>query len=111
VQQSSIIFLGDYSDTSRAGLLVVGSIGFPSSESDVRDIEDATSRRRIFAGHAGWGEGQLEEELERGDWITERALAADLFSEDPEDLWTAVLERKGGSYALLARMPVDPSVN
>jgi putative transcriptional regulator len=111
VQQSSIIFLGDYIDTSRAGLLVVGSIGFPSSESDVSEIEQATSRRRIFAGHAGWGEGQLEEELERGDWITERALAEDLFSEDPEELWTAVLERKGGSYALLARMPVDPSVN
>jgi putative transcriptional regulator len=111
VQQSSIIFLGDYTDSSSAGLLVVATIGFPSSESDVREIEDATSRRRIFAGHAGWGEGQLDEELERGDWITERALPEDLFSEEPEDLWAAVLDRKGGSYALLARMPLDPSVN
>ena len=28
-----------------------------------------------------------------------------------EELWSAVLTRKGGSYALIARMPPDPSVN
>ena len=111
VQPSSIIFLGDYIDPSDAGLLVVDSIGFPSPDSDVQDIESATSRRRIFAGHAGWGEGQLDAEIERVDWITEDALAHEIFSDDPEDLWGAVLERKGGSYALLARMPLDPSVN
>ena len=30
---------------------------------------------------------------------------------EPTDLWAAVLTRKGGSYALIARMPPDPSVN
>ena len=33
------------------------------------------------------------------------------FTEIPEELWSAVLTRKGGSYALIARMPPDPSVN
>ena len=27
------------------------------------------------------------------------------------DLWADVLARKGGEFALLARMPADPSVN
>jgi len=34
--------------------------------------------------------------------------------EDPGDargLWSEVLTRKGGSYALVARMPADPSLN
>ena len=33
-----------------------------------------TTRRRVFAGYAGWGAGQLENELERDDWILEPAL-------------------------------------
>jgi putative transcriptional regulator len=35
----------------------------------------------------------------------------DVFTEAPEDLWSNVLTRMGGSYALIARMPPDPSVN
>ena len=29
----------------------------------------------------------------------------------PHELWSRVLTRKGGRYALIARMPLDPSVN
>ena len=66
---------------------------------------------RIFAGHSGWGPGQLDGELERGDWILEPAQYADAFVTEPSDLWGDVLSRKGGSYALIARMPADPSMN
>ncbi len=41
----------------------------------------------------------------------EPARREDAFSEEPGELWRAVLTRKGGSYALVARMPTDPSVN
>jgi putative transcriptional regulator len=34
-----------------------------------------------------------------------------VFGADPDSLWSTVLERKGGSFALLARMPLDPSLN
>jgi len=51
------------------------------------------------------------DELERGDWILEPARGEDAFTERPVELWRGVLERKGGSYALVARMPPDPSVN
>jgi putative transcriptional regulator len=65
----------------------------------------------VFAGYAGWGEGQLDAEIEQGDWIAHSALAEDVFTEMPDELWSSVLTRKGGSYALVARMPLDPSVN
>jgi putative transcriptional regulator len=71
----------------------------------------AARRVRVFAGHAGWGPGQLEAELARDDWFLDRARAEDLFDPAPEGLWAAVLERKGGQFALVARMPEDPSVN
>ena len=66
---------------------------------------------RVFAGYAGWSEGQLDAELDQGDWIVQSALPEDVFCEEPEELWSEVLTRKGGSYALIARMPLDPSVN
>ena len=55
--------------------------------------------------------GQLDEELEREDWIVEPPLPDELFSEEAEELWVEVLTRKGGAFALVARMPLDPSVN
>jgi putative transcriptional regulator len=65
----------------------------------------------VFAGYAGWGEGQLEAEIDQGDWITNQAQPEDVFTDAPEELWGRVLRRMGGSYALIARMPLDPSVN
>jgi putative transcriptional regulator len=111
VQPSSIVFLAEFLDPSPAGLMVLGRIGFPAPEADIDKLAEATARRRVFAGYAGWGEGQLDEELEEGDWIPHPARPDDVFTDDPEDLWSEVLTRKGGAYALIARMPIDPSLN
>jgi putative transcriptional regulator len=111
VQPSSIVLLGEFLDPAPAGLLVLGRIGFPAPEAGIEELAQATARRRVFAGYAGWGEGQLDLELEQGDWIPQPALPDDVFTETPEELWSTVMARKGGSYVLIARMPPDPSVN
>ena len=111
VQPTSIVMLAEFLDPAAAGLLVLGRIGFPAPDASLEELADATSRRRVFAGYAGWGEGQLDAEVEPGDWIAQDALPEDVFSEEPEQLWSSVLTRKGGRYALLARMPLDPSLN
>ena len=46
-------------------------------------------RGRAFVGHAGWGPGQLDDEVERGDWIVEPAVRDDAFSGEPLELWSA----------------------
>ena len=111
VQPESLVLLAEFVDPGPAGLLVLGRIGFPAPDADIQPLAEATSRGRVFAGYAGWGEGQLDAELEQGDWILDAAQPQDVFSEAPEELWSEVLTRKGGSYALIARMPTDPSVN
>jgi putative transcriptional regulator len=67
---------------------------------------------RIFTGFAGWGAGQLEQELAAGCWVV---AAADVFGDvvgpDPEALWRRVLRRQGGRTAWLANLPRDPSRN
>ncbi len=111
VQPSSIVFLAEFLDPTPAGLLVLGRIGFPTPEAEIGELSQATERGRVFAGFAGWDEGQLEAEIAQGDWIAQAALPDDVFTEVPERLWSDVLTRMGGSYALVARMPADPSVN
>ncbi len=103
--------LAEFVDPEPAGLLVLGRIGLPAPDASLDDLAAATSRRRVYAGYAGWGEGQLDAEVERGDWIPQDARPEDVFCEEPAELWSSALTRKGGRYALLARMPLDPSLN
>jgi putative transcriptional regulator len=110
VQPSALIVLAEFDDTESAALIAFEDIGVLGGEVD--EATPASVRRgRAFVGHAGWGPGQLDAELERGDWILEPAKRQDAFTETPLELWVAVLTRKGGSFALVARMPPDPSVN
>ncbi|HEX3452548.1 MAG TPA: YqgE/AlgH family protein [Solirubrobacteraceae bacterium] len=111
VQPDSIVLLAEFIDPAPAGVLVLGRIGFPAPDADLDELAQATDRVRAFAGFAGWTEGQLEEEIDRGDWIAQPALPEDVFTDASDELWSRALTRMGGSYALLARMPRDPSVN
>jgi putative transcriptional regulator len=111
VQSTAVVMLAEFEEPEAAGLLVLGRIGLPAPEASLEQLALATTRRRVYAGYAGWAEGQLDAEIEAGDWIPQDALPDDVFSGEPEQLWSSVLERKGGQYALLARMPLDPSLN
>ena len=110
VQPNGVLVLGEFLDPDDAAVPLFGSLGFPSLD-EPDDVVPLTTRRRIFAGYAGWGSGQLEDELAREDWILEEAQPDDAFTEAPQELWADVLRRKGGIYELVARMPEDPSVN
>ena len=110
VQPESVLVLGEFLDPEDATVPLFGPLGFPSLE-EPDEILPLTTRRRVFAGCAGWGAGQLEDELSRDDWIVEPSRPDDAFTEDPDELWSDVLRRKGGVYELVARMPEDPSVN
>jgi putative transcriptional regulator len=110
VQPSAIVVLADFVEPDEARSLVLESIGFLPSEVDPAVLGELR-RARVFAGYAGWGPGQLEGELDEGSWIVEPALAEDVFTQDPEGLWSSVLRRKGGPFSLLASMPPDPNRN
>jgi putative transcriptional regulator len=69
------------------------------------------SELRVFAGYAGWSSGQLEAELDAGAWWVLDAEPADVFSDDPDDLWSGVLGRQPGPLSLVAYYPPDPTLN
>jgi putative transcriptional regulator len=111
VQPTGVVIVAEFDDPDDAAAIVLDSVGFVAADADFDLLGAALGRVRVFAGLAGWGPGQLEGELERDDWFVEAATADDVFAPDVDGLWSAVLERKGGQYALVARMPEDPSLN
>jgi putative transcriptional regulator len=111
VNPSGVSMLAEFEHAGEAGIEIFGDIGFVALDASLEGDAPELRRRRVFAGVASWGEGQLEDELESEDWIIEPAGSDDVFTDDPDALWEKVLERKGGSYAVVARMPFDPSLN
>lgn len=111
VQPDAIVLLAEFEDADEAQLNVTGTIGLVGEQTGIERLAELPGRRRAFAGYAGWGPGQLEGELDREDWLVAEPVADDVFPEEPEALWSVVLDRMGGPYRLLARMPADPSLN
>jgi putative transcriptional regulator len=111
VQPSSVIVLAEFEDAGDAALLAFDDVGVLGTGPAPEELSAGVKAGRAFVGHTGWGPEQLDSELERGDWILEPATLGDAFTAEPTDLWAEVLTRKGGSYALVARMPPDPSLN
>ena len=66
---------------------------------------------RVFAGYAGWGAGQLRDEIAEGAWFVLPGEPADAFAAEPERLWQKVLRRQGGDLALVATFPDEPMWN
>jgi putative transcriptional regulator len=60
-----------------------------------RLAEDPPDRFRLILGYAGWGEGQLMEEILRNDWLTAPASSELIFTPDPEQIWDAALRSVG----------------
>ena len=111
VNANGVSMLAEFDDPSEAGVEVCGDIGFVALDASLEGETPPIRRRRVFAGVASWGGGQLEDELAVEDWIVEPARNDDVFTDDPDGLWEHVIERMGGSYAVVARMPFDPSLN
>lgn len=104
VGPDSIVVLGEFEHPESSAGAVTDRIGVVDPDGDNEVI-----RARVFLGHAGWGAGQLDEELERESWIVADLDPEDVFAEG--DLWADVIGRRGKDYALLATMPDDPTLN
>lgn len=90
---------------------VHGAIGLVDLEAPPELLAAALGSLRIFAGYAGWGPGQLEQELVDGAWYVVESEPGDVSVPEPEGLWRAVLRRQRGELAMVATYPEDPSLN
>lgn len=111
VQPEAVIVLADFTDTTLAASVAFDRVGIVDPDADASRLGGAVRAIRAYGGYAGWGEGQLEQEIAEEAWIDASPASEDVFGDDPDGLWSRVLERKGGAWRLIARMPENPSVN
>jgi putative transcriptional regulator len=57
---------------------------------------------RLLLGYAGWGEGQLDEEMTRHGWFAARGDAGILFDTPTDERWGAAFKAEGIDPRLLA---------
>lgn len=110
VQPASPVLLAEFEDPELADLPILGSVGFLIDGLDPKNPR-VLLRARLFAGYSGWGPGQLEAEMAADAWIVEPATESDVFTSNPDLLWSNVLHRKGDDFRRLSRLPFDPSMN
>jgi len=72
---------------------------------------DGSESVHLYAGYAGWAEGQLERELSQGAWVVRPASAAHIFNPNPEAGWEAALSEMGGLFKIVAQTGYKPSLN
>ena len=53
---------------------------------------------RVYAGYTGWHPGQLQIEIDRGDWILVHQEPDIIFEKNPHDLWQRLLKRWSGLW-------------
>ena len=108
VSRTAVICVARLGDGGAEGFQpLLGDIGLANMGGPPRGIDAV----RLFAGYAGWGEGQLELEIDEGAWFVVDAEPDDPLTTDPETLWEDVLRRQGGRLAMFALCPADPSQN
>jgi putative transcriptional regulator len=54
---------------------------------------DPTQGLRVYAGYSGWSPGQLQNEMQRGDWYVLPADAETLFEKDVSRIWPDLVRR------------------
>jgi putative transcriptional regulator len=54
-----------------------------------------TARARVFAGYAGWGPGQLDDELAESSWLIADIQPDLIFDVEPALMWETALRRLG----------------
>lgn len=85
------------SETAPAKAIVVAERLFLGSDGDsLRALLEASTpvgRLRVFKGFASWAPGQLENEINRGDWYLLPVDAEAIFNDPPHELWLKLWRR------------------
>jgi putative transcriptional regulator len=64
-------------------------------------LQTPSSHARVFVGCAGWGPGQLEQELAESAWLTCDVDPLLIFGVPPDEMWEAAIRRLGTDPAAL----------
>jgi putative transcriptional regulator len=97
-QLGTVLYTPRPSDPEGSGSVVIPGLALTQHVGDLAELAaDPPERFRLLLGYAGWGAGQLVQEILRNDWLTAPVLGDLIFAPaaDPEQVWEAALKSVG----------------
>ena len=87
VLTDKVLFLHTNNEISKSVTIsdevsISGNIELLSSIQKSKDVES-----KLFLGHAGWDSGQLEREIENGDWLIQKSSTNLIFEQEIDNIW------------------------
>jgi putative transcriptional regulator len=64
-----------------------------------------SARARVLVGYAGWGPGQLDQEIAASGWLTMDVDPALIFGMPAEQMWDTAIRRLGADPAAFQTSP------
>jgi len=101
-QLGTVLFAPGAADTTEAASEVGAALSITQHIGDLSKLaEEPPEHFRLFLGYAGWGAGQLIEEILRNDWLTAPVHDELVFSSTPDEIWATALRSIGIDPAAL----------
>jgi putative transcriptional regulator len=115
VAKDQLFFLHKLGEKLGDALHIKDNVWFGGDFGDLlHGIEHGTIKQsdvRFFVGYSGWGDGQLEKEIESKSWIMNDGSEKNIFIPDTDSLWKNSLQEKKPGYGIFADIGFDPSRN
>ncbi|MBT6272710.1 MAG: YqgE/AlgH family protein [Chromatiales bacterium] len=108
VQRRNVSVLVHIAGAPAATAMIVPGIHLGTTQAV---LEEGLKRRwtaeqwRVFVGYAGWGSGQLQSEISRGDWRLMKTDPGLIFSLPATALWASLWGRVQGHWAQFRKRP------
>lgn len=90
---------------------VANRLVYVDMHSDPARMQELLDGMRLFVGYAEWEPGQLEDEIDRGDWYVAPALPSDVIAPANVDLTGDVLRRQPMPLPLFSTFPANTDDN
>lgn len=66
---------------------------------------------KFFLGYSGWGEGQLEEEIQANSWFVANLNPETIMTYNSDDMWEKILAQMGPKHKVISSFPNNPNLN
>lgn len=113
VAREGLVFLVRATEPPPRAIPVLKGVYFTADPDLVDELlkrPDPTRGLRVYAGHSGWGPGQLQNEISRGDWHLMPADAETVFEKESSRIWPELIQRATTRQTRLSLAPALTSV-
>lgn len=114
VEKNNIYYLHKRPDLINDSEYIANGIYWSGNYEDLRDVVNkgliGDNEVRFYLGYSGWGENQLQSEVDDNAWIVVNDKL-DIFQDWNNNLWKLQLKKLGGQHLLWINTPSDPTMN